>query len=381
VHQSVAIVGVAQISDAESRPENVRDLVYLLARRILDPLGLTREDIDTVVSSTSDYWMGIACTNSLYFDASGAYLKNATKAEEDGALGLCYAAMRVLSGLHRTALVVSLSKASEIPASATLTNLYGDPFFQRPVGLNEVATSALQAQAYMHRHGLTEEQLARVAVKNLDNARRNPWAHRKGKISVEDVLASEYAAYPLKVPECAGDSDGGCALLLARGEVARDLTDTPVWIRGLGWSAGSPWLADGDLLAGSLPGAARMAYEQAGIRNPDREIQVAEVCEPTAFSEILWSEQLGLCPEGGGGRFVEEGSSSLGGRLPVNPSGGVLATHPYVARGLIRVAEASLQVQGKAGDRQVPGVRTAVAHSVHGLGGQAHTVVVLGRDD
>jgi len=287
----------------------------------------------------------------------------------------------VLSGLHRTALVVSLSKASEIPAGATLTNLYGDPFFQRPVGLNEVAASALQAQAYMHRYGLTEEQLARVAVKNLDNAHRNPWAHRKGKLSVREVLASEYAAYPLKAHECAGDSDGGCAVLIASEQVARDLTDTPVWIRGLGWGAGSPWLADGDLLTGSLPGAARMAYDMAGIRNPDREIQVAEVCEPTAFCEILWTEQLGLCPEGTGGRFVEEGISSFGGRLPVNPSGGVLATHPYVARGLIRVAEAALQVAGTAGDRQVPGVRTAVAHSVHGLGGQAHTVVVLGRDD
>ena len=377
----VAIVGVAQISHTESLPENVRDLVYRLARGILDPLGMTREDLDTVVSSTSDYWMGISCTNSFYYDATGAYLKNATKAEEDGAQGLCYAAMRILSGHHRTALVVSVCKASEIPSYATLTQLYGGPFFQRPVGLNEVSTSALQAQVYRERYGLTDEQLALVAVKNLGNARGNPYAHRRTRLSLEEVLASETVAYPLKSAECAGPSDGGCAVLLACEEAARDLTDTPVWVRGLGWSADSTWLGDRDLLAGSLPGAAGMAYEMAGISKPSREIDVAEICEPTAFQEILGCEQLGLCPEGTGGRFVQEGASSLRGRLPVNPSGGVLATHPYVARGLLRVAEAALQVKGRAGEHQVRDVRTALAHSVYGLGGQAHTVIVLGRDD
>lgn len=380
MEKRVAVVGVAQTNHADFLPDNIRDIVYGLIRQVLDPLGLHRDDIDTVVSSSSDYWMGISCSNSFYFDATGAYLKNATKAAEDGAFGLCYAAMRILSGHHRTALVVSICKGSEIPSYDTLTNLYGDPFFHRPVGLNEVSVAALQAQSYRHQYGLTDEELALVVVKNLQNGLQNPKAHRKGKLSVEKILASEVVAYPLRALECAGASDGGCALLLASEEVARDLTDSPVWISGMGWNTESYWLEDRGLLTSSLPAAARMAYDMAGIREPGEEIDVAEICEPTSFHEILTCEQLGLCPEGAGGKFVSDGVTSLQGKIPVNPSGGVLSTHPYVARGLIRVAEAALQVMGKADGHQVPNVRRALAHSLHGLGGQSNTVVVLERD-
>lgn len=377
----VAIVGVAQTSHEESHPENIRDLVYGLSRRALDPLGLQREDVDTVVSASSDYWMGISCSNSFYFDSTGAYLKNATKAAEDGALALCYAAMRVRSGHHRTALVVGTTKGSEIPSYWTLSNLYGDPFFQRPAGLNEVTAYALQAQAYAHRYGLLPGQTAKVVVKNLGNALGNPKAHRKARLTEEEVLASQVLAFPLRALDYAGPSDGGCALLLASEEVARDLTRSPVWIEGMGWCAEGSWLGDRDLLRGPLPRAAEMAYAMAGIKDPAQEIQVAELCEPTSFSEILWLEQLGFCQEGEGTRWVEEGKTSWGGALPVNPSGGVLSTNPYVARGLMRVAEATLQLMGEAHGHQVPNARTALAHSVHGLGGQLHTVLILQRED
>ncbi len=381
MRKRVAIVGVAQTQHAEFIQENVRDLVYGLSHQVLDPLGLHRDDLDTVVSASSDYWMGISCSNSYYFDATGAYLKNATKAAEDGASAFCYAAMRVLSGHHRTALAVSVTKGSEIPSYAALSNLYGDPFFQRPVGLNEVSVAALQAQAYKHRSGLTDQQLAAVVVKNLGNGMGNPFAHRKASLSVNDVLASEVIADPLRALDCAGPSDGGCAVLLACEEVARDLTDHPVWISGMGWSTDSYWLGDRDLLGGTLPLAARMAYEMAGMKAQRQEIDVVELCEPTSFHEILWLEQLGLCPKGEGAGLAEAGVTSIGGRLPVNPSGGVLSTHPYVARGLLRVAEAALQLMGKANGHQIPNARRALAHSMYGLGGQAHTVVILEREE
>jgi acetyl-CoA C-acetyltransferase len=374
----VAVVGVSQTHHGSFLQDNVRDMVYGLVRNVLDPLGLCREDIDTVVSASSDYWMGISCSNSYYFDAEGAYLKNATKAPEDGALAFCYAVMRVLSGLHRTALVVGVTKGSEIPSYAALTNLYGDPFFQRPVGLNETSAAALQAQAYKDRYGLEEAHLAHVVIKNLGHALKNPYAHRKGLLSVEEVLASQVVAYPLRRLDCAEPSDGACVMLLACEEVARELTHRPAWVRGMGWSTESHWFGDRDLLGGSLRGAAAMAYDMAGIRDPRVEIDVAEVCEPTSFQELLWCEQLGLCEAGQAGKLAAAGAFSLGGRLPVNPSGGVLATHPYVARGLLRIAEAALQVKGEAGEHQAAGARTALAHSTHGPGGQSHTVVLLG---
>ena len=117
----------------------------------------------------------------------------------------------------------------------------------------------------------------------------------------------------------------------------------------------------------------------AEIKSPADEIDVIEVCEPTSFNEILCYEQLGLCPEGAGPRLLEEGSTSLQGTLPSNPSGGVLASHPYVARGLLRIGEAALQLMDKADGHQVPHARKALAHSTHGLGGQSNTVVILER--
>jgi acetyl-CoA C-acetyltransferase len=118
----------------------------------------------------------------------------------------------------------------------------------------------------------------------------------------------------------------------------------------------------------------------AGIKNPKREIDVAEICEPYAFQELLWSEDLGFCGAGEGGKFLESGATGIGGSLPINPSGGVLANNPYVSRGLQRLIEATLQVRGEAGEHQVPKpVKTALAHGTHGFAGQCHAVAIIGR--
>lgn len=136
---------------------------------------------------------------------------------------------------------------------------------------------------------------------------------------------------------------------------------------------------DRDLLDGVLKKAAKKAYAMAGIKNPRKELDVAEICEPYSFQELLWYEQLGFCSNGEGGKLIESGVIGMDGELPVNPSGGVLASNPYVARGLLRVVEASLQVMGKARERQVSGARTALAHSTYGFAGQAHSMIIIGK--
>jgi len=257
--------------------------------------------------------------------------------------------------------------------------MYADPFFQRPVGIEDLSAAALQANLYMAKYGITERQAAKVVVKNLGNARNNPYAFKKEKVTIQKVLKSEKLAYPIKALDCAPESDATCAILLASEEKAKQLTDTPAWVKGVGWSVDDYFLGDRNFLNGGLKRAAQKAYTMAGISRPLEEIDVAEVCEPYSFQELLWYEQLGLCGEGEGGKFIDQGVSSLDGKLPVNPSGGVLAANPYVARGLIRIAEAALQVMGQAENRQVSKVRTALAHSTHGLAGQHHSVVILGR--
>lgn len=377
--QKVAIVDMVQTKHSEELEGNIREIIFEIVKQLLDRVGLKRSEVGTMVSSSSDYFQGVSCSNSYYYDAAGANLKSGSKAAEDSALGFMYGMMRILSGEYKTVLVISITKCSEVPSVHTLTNLMADPFFQRPTGLNEVVTGALQATQYMNRYRLTEEQLARVVVKNLGNAQKNPHAHRSGKLQTKDVLASPMMVYPLREMDVASTSDGACAVLLATEEIARDLTDIPVFVQGAGWSVNSTFLGDQDLLNGSLPRAAEMAYRMAEVKDPLQEIDVAEICDTTSFHEILWLEQLGFCRPGDGGRLIDEGITTIGGRLPVNPSGGLMGANPYVARGLIRIAEAALQVKGEAKDRQVAHVKRALAHSVHGLGGQLHSVVILGR--
>lgn len=375
----VAIVAAAQIGHSDSLNKNLREISFEVTKDILNQVGMKREELGTIISSSSDFWQGISCSNSVYYEAIGANLKNSSKAAEDGASGFMYGLMRVMSGHFDNALVHAITKSSEIPGLSTLTNLYADPFFQRPIGLDDISTAAMQARLYINKYQITEEQAARVVVKNLGNALNNPYAHKKEAISVDKVLNSQIMAHPIKTLDCAPYSDGTCALLLASEKKAKELTNNPVWVKGVGWCVDHQFFGDRDLLNGSLKSAAKKAYDMAGIKNPLSDLDVAEICEPYSFQELLWYEHLGLCKDGEGGKFIDSGITSMDGELPVNPSGGVLATNPYVARGLIRIIEAALQVMGKADKRQVPNVETALAHSTHGFAGQLHSVVILGK--
>ena len=379
--KKVAVVGVAQTKHGENLQQTVRELIYDVTVEILAKTNLTKDDVDTVVASTSDYWQGMGCSNVFHYDAAAGYLKDSTKAEEDGALGFMYAYMRVLSGHFDTALAISDIKNSDISTISTLNNLYCDPFYQRPIGLEDISSAATQATLYMHRHEVTEEQAAKVSVKSLRNAFYNPYAHKRARITIDDVLKSRIVSYPLKELDCCPASDGACAVLLASEDKAKKITDNPAWIKGVGWSVEPYFLGDRDLIdVEALKVAARKAYNMTGIKDPRKQIDVAEICAPYSFQELLWYEHLGLCGSGEGGKLMDAKVTEMSGALPVNPSGGMLSTNPYTARGVICIAEAALQVMGKAGEHQVPNVKTALAHSMHGLAGQLHSVIILSSD-
>ncbi|MEW5734554.1 MAG: thiolase family protein [Thermodesulfobacteriota bacterium] len=378
MQERVGIVAAAQIAGARF-DDNFYDQAFRVTKECLDAAGVSREELGSVVSAASDVFHGsISCANAYYWESVGAFMKNATRQDGESLFALGYGAMRILSGRFDTVLVVGLCKGDENPENDTLTGFFTDPFYLRPLGMNETTAAALQMQIYMEMTGTSAERIAEVAVKNLGNAKNNPGAHRSGDFSVEEVLA-EPVAYPLSRLQIAPKSDGMVALLLASEKTARRLTDKPVWLLGYGSSVDSSYLGDRDLLGGALPQAARRAYDMADIKNPAREIHLAELCEPYAFQELLWCEQLGLCGSGNGAELLDSGRTQAGGDLPVNPSGGVLAANPYVSRGLLRVAEAFLQIRGAAGARQVGReVKTALAHGTHGFAGQCHAVAVLG---
>jgi len=377
--EKVAIVAVAQNAGAESK-DNFYDQAYVVTKEVLDKVGLARDDIGTIISASSDIFHGgISCANSYYWETTGAFLKNASRQDGESLFAFFYGVMRILTGQYDTALIISLCKGSENPDNDACTAMFTDPFYTRGLGLQETMAAALQMRLYMERYGISEEQCAKVAVKNLQNALGNPYAHKKGRYTVEDILNSERILDPLTAMQVAPKSEGIVAMLLASEKKAKELTDKPVWFKGYGSSLDSFYLGDRDLLDGQLKNAAQRAYTMAAISDPQKEIDFAEITEPYAFQELLWCEDLGFCGVGKGGEFIDSGATQKNGSLPVNPSGGVLANNPYVSRGLQRAVEATLQLRGEAGERQVDKeVKTALAHGTHGFAGQCHAVAILG---
>lgn len=222
---------------------------------------------------------------------------------------------------------------------------------------------AAGARAHMARYGTTKEQFARVAVKNHYNGSLNPDAQYRERYSLEEILASPLVAEPLTRLMCAPIGDGAAAAILVSGDKARQYTTKPVWVRGSALVSGSDNpAADGKISAR----AAQRAFQMAGVT--PRDVNVIELHDASAPAELMLYEELGLCPEGEGGRLVDEGITELGGALPVNTSGGLIAKgHPVGATGVAQVFEIWLQLRGQAGDRQVPAAKVGMTHNGGGM--------------
>ncbi|MBI9087175.1 MAG: thiolase family protein [Desulfobacterales bacterium] len=376
-----AIIGIGMTRiEADKTRDTFADMAWEAVNRALDDAGMSISDIDNVVTTSNDFWDGRTISCMAVGDACGASDKNVSCVEGDGTFGAFYGMARVLSGSYGTTLVTAHSKGSE-SISSLITNAAFDPIYDRALGMDMITASALQARAYMHRTGTDARQLARVSVKNHGNARHNPLAQLPMEITVDDVLASEMIADPLHKLDCSPVSDACCAVILANESRASQYSAEPVWVQGVSFCSDAYFLGDRDLSrAPALTEAARKAFAMAGITDPGKEVDVAELYDAFTYQELLWLEAMGLCDDAQAGQLLEQGDFDLGGRLPVNPSGGLLSGHPVIAAGLIRMAEAVKQLRGQAGAYQVDGARRAVAHGVNGLCGQSHCVWVLGRE-
>jgi len=222
---------------------------------------------------------------------------------------------------------------------------------------------AAGARAHMARYGTTKEHFAQVAVKAHYNGSLNPHAQYQERYSLEEVLASPAVAEPLTRLMCAPIGDGAAAAILVSEEKARQYTTKPVWVRGTALVTGSDQPAkDG----GTGTRAARQALEMAGMTIDD--INVMEVHDASAPAELMLYEELGICAEGDGGRLVDEGVTEIGGRLPVNTSGGLITKgHPVGATGVSQIYEIWLQLRGEAKDRQVKEAKVGMTHNGGGM--------------
>ncbi len=378
----VAVVAVAQTKFAPKRAEvNYAEMAYEVINRVLTDTGLDLDkDIGSKISCSHDIWDGQTISNIGITDVIGGHLQSEEKMAMDGSTAVFYGTVGILSGECDCALLMAHTKMSQTNRNIVNNDAF-DPIYSRLLGLDYTSAGALQAKRYMYKYGITPEQVAKVVVKNLSNAALNPNAHRCGEFSVADVLSSPMLASPLHALDIAPDTDGAVAIILASEKKAKSITDRPVWVRGMGVCYDAHYLGDRDLAdCMALERASAQAYRMAKIKNPRKEIDVIELGEEFSYQELLWLEGLGICGRGEAGHLTESGITAIKGKLPVNPSGGLLGGVPANVAGLNRVAEAALQLRGEAGPHQVKNPKIALAQGHSGFCGQHHCVIVLGKE-
>jgi len=376
-------VGICAVAQTTYEPDKWYERFQGMALEVLESIQAQTgvdfspgKGIGMSISVSDDIFDARTISDNAMTDVLGAHFGCEEKVAQEGIQAIYYGLAAIQSGHEDVVLIVGHCKESQGASRNMVTHVAFDPFYTRPVGLDFCAAAGLQAQAYMDRAGITDEQLAEIVVRSRANAANNDRLTAVENVTADQVMASPMLADPIRQLHTYPVSDGAVGLLLAAEERVADFTDTPVWITGVGNCMDSFFLGDRDLASNfALKQAAKRAYQRAGIDDPKTAFDVVEVSDPFAYQQPMWLEGLGLCDAGTGG--VVAGRA---GRATVNPSGGTLAGNPLILGGLVRAAEASLQLMGKANGHQVENPATALAHGVMGPAGQFHSVVTLARD-
>jgi acetyl-CoA C-acetyltransferase len=386
VKHLAAVLGTGQTKYVAKRTDvSMSGLVREAIDRALADSGSTMADIDAVVvGKAPDFFEGVMMPELFMADAMGATGKPLIRVHTAGSVGGStgvVAASLVKSGRYRRVLAVAWEKQSESNAMWALSIPVP---FTKPVGAGAGGYFAPHIRAYMRRSGAPAHIGAMVAVKDRLNGAKNPLAHlHQPDITLEKVLDSPMLWDPVRFDETCPSSDGACALVIGDEQIAdqRVTEGHPVaWIHATSLRT-EPISYSGRDQVNPRAGrdAAAALWKAAGITSPIDEIDVAEIYVPFSWFEPMWLENLGFVPEGEGWKLTESGETAIGGRLPVNPSGGVLSSNPIGASGLIRFAEAAIQVMGKAGAHQVAGAKKALGHA-YGGGSQYYSMWVVGSE-
>ncbi len=379
----VAIIGLGWSGFSPTTPDlSYKELSYEAAVKAYADAGIEpRRDVDSFVTVAEDFHAGTSIFDEYVPDQLGAVLKPMHTIGGDGIHGLATGYMLIRTGQAHFVVVEGHSKASNIRTLPGVTAYAQDPILNRPLGLNTHFIAGLEMSRYLYETGTSHEQCAAVVVKNRRNALTNSLASFAADLTIDEVLAGPPLAWPLGRREAARHADGAVVMVLASEEKARELSDQPIWILGAGWCNGAFSLESRDWgQATYAQQAARMAYRQAGIRQPRQGIDFVEIDDTYAYKELQHLEALGLCQPGEAGLLTEEGATLPDGDLPVNVSGGSLGVGDFLdATGLTRVLEVVLQLRGEAGPRQLEDVEIGLAQSWRGAPTTSGAVVVLGN--
>jgi acetyl-CoA C-acetyltransferase len=388
----VAVLGTWQSQFKVRHPElTFVEQAQQAAAGALQAASMTPDDIDAIVFSLAPTaFMGVADADRWSIDHIFGAGKPMMRVHTGGATGgsVVHAAHSLVrSGMFRTVLIVGAERIAETPDAQKVLNQIFDPFYEKDMPLQTITSVALMATTYMQRHGVTQEDLAHLVVRQRRSAINNPHAHLKGNITIEDVMASPMISHPLKLFDCCPRSSGAAAMIVGNMDAVREYQTNPAFINGVGGVSDSNWIGDrivptayADFIDWELMAiAGRECFRRAGIADPINEIQVAEVYDAFSIQGLTQLEQLGFCSAGTAFRLERDNAWDVDGMVAVCPSGGTLCTNPIAVSGLVRCIEAANQVMGQAGDHQVGNVRNAVATSVGGIA-QFLNCTVFGSD-
>ena len=387
----VAIVGFGQTYQRSSRKDvNGVELINEAVRTALEDAGIGIKDIDAVVIGNMDHFEGINYVDSWSAEGSGGVMKPLLKVTTGGTTGTTVAMCayyHVASGMFDRVLAIGWEKNSESDTTGAIITAF-HPVWERPNIGGAIAGLAVEASKYMDNYGVTERDGARIAVRERLHALNNPYSHlhqdwMKGmevdKV-VELLVTSEQnqmLAYPLRMSDMCPRTDGAAAVIFASEDYAEKIAPKPAWVISTHNSHNYVFLGDLDWnYNDNLTSASKRVFNDAGIKEPLKEIDVCELYLPYSYAGLKWMESIGFCGPGEGPKLAWDGVTDMDGDLPVNPSGGVMSSNPIGATGLLRVGEGAIQIMGKAGDRQVKGGDVNLAFCT-GFGGCSWADVML----
>jgi acetyl-CoA C-acetyltransferase len=377
------VIGIGQTKyDAKRIDVSMPGLVREAALRALDDAGLTFKEIDAVViGKAPDMFEGVMLPENYLADAIGATGKPLLRVHTAGSVGGSTASVAmslIHAGLHERVLTIGWEKQSE---SNAMWGLSLSPPFSVAVVAGAGGYFAPLIHAYIERSGAPEDTGIRTALKDRRNALKNPYAHLQiPDIDFDKIANSPMLWDPIRYLESCPSSDGACAMVLATEKLAERAPTPPAWVHASAMRSEPNQFPGRDAVN---PAAGRKAaadlYKQGRIGNPRKEIDCAEIYVPFSWFEAMWMENLGFAPEGEGWKMVYEGATAIDGDMPINMSGGVLSSNPIGASGMIRYAEAAMQVRGQAGEHQVDGARKTMGHA-YGGGSQYFSMCLFGKD-
>ena len=370
----VAIVGVGQTPFSRNCGMSIRELCFEAFKDALEGINLTPKEIDASIICSAPEYDKQRSPAGLISEYLGLTPKPTFYAESicsSSSTGVKVGYSFIKSGLHDTVAVIGFQKMSEI-SSAEVQERMGrgaDVQWESPFGTMMPAGYAMYARAHMQKYGTTEEQLAKVKVKSGKYSLLNPLAIYRRAVTLEECLNARAIASPLKLYDCCANADGASCVIMAGEEKAKKITDTPVWVAGIGAASDTLSTTSRTNLTGLTCAieAAEQAYRMARIEPKD--VDVAEVHDCFTIAEVMAYENLGFCKQGEGGKLIEGSQTYIGGRIPVNVDGGLLSKgHPIGATGGSQIRTIVLQLQGRAGKTQVDGAEVGLVHNIGGIG-------------